>query len=345
MKLRDLGRVRQVFRRVRNSIAPGALILMYHRIADEDSDPWGLCVKPQHFAKHLEVLRKMVRPLQLHQLTQEMDAGLRLHRSVAITFDDGYVDNLQNAKPLLERFDIPATVFVSTGYTGQDREFWWDELERLFLQPRQLPETLQLKIEGQHYQWELGTDAHYSQEAFARDRLWQAEHQKTPSVRRSLYYSIWRLLQPLREEARRQLLDELLTWADAKPQARATHRPLTQAEVLDLERESPIEVGAHTVMHPFLSALPISSQKQEIQQSKTHLEEILGHPVRSFAYPYGDYTKDTIAVVREAGFTCACSTNKGSVKRQSDRFQLPRVGVKDWDRDEFARRLARWFDV
>jgi peptidoglycan/xylan/chitin deacetylase (PgdA/CDA1 family) len=340
-----LGRVRQVARRVKNKIAPGALILMYHRVADEASDPWGLCVKPQHFAKHLEVLRKMVRPLQLQRLTQELDEGKHLHRSVAITFDDGYVDNLQSAKPLLERFDIPATIFVASGYTGQEREFWWDELERLFLQPGTLPKTLALKIEGHHYQWELGTDAHYSEAAFQRDRTWQAERQKPPSVRHSLYRSIWQLLKPLPEDERRRLLDELLTWADAKPQGRATHRPLTQAEVLALEQGNFIEVGAHTVMHPFLPALPVAAQQQEIQQGKIQLESILGHPVKSFAYPYGDYTADTVAVVREAGFTCACSTDKGNVRQQSDRFQLPRVSIQDWDKDEFARRLSRWFDV
>jgi peptidoglycan/xylan/chitin deacetylase (PgdA/CDA1 family) len=345
MRLRGIGRVRQIARRVRNQIAPGALILMYHRIADEDSDPWGLCVKPQHFAKHLEVLRKRLRPLPLQQLTQELDEGKRLRRSVAITFDDGYVDNLQTAKPLLERFHIPATIFVASGYTGQEREFWWDELERLFLRPGTLPKSLALKIEGRHYRWELGTDAHYSEAAFQRDRTWQAERQKPPSIRHSLYHSIWQLLKPLPENERRQLLDELLIWADAKPEGRATHRPLTQAEVLALEQGNCIEVGAHTVMHPFLSALPVAAQQQEIQQGKIHLESILGHPVKSFAYPYGDYTADTVAVVQKAGFTCACSTDKGNVRQQSDRFQLPRVGIQDWDKDEFARRLSRWFDV
>jgi peptidoglycan/xylan/chitin deacetylase (PgdA/CDA1 family) len=345
MRIRGMGRVRQVARRLRNQIAPGGLILMYHRIAEEDSDPWGLCVKPQHFAQHLEILSKRVNPLPLQQLNQEMEEGKSLHRSIAITFDDGYIDNLQAAKPLLEQFDIPATVFVASGYTGQEREFWWDELERLFLQPGTLPETLKLTIEGHSYQWGLGTDAHYSKKAFQRDRTWQAERQPPPSIRHSLYRSIWKLLQPLPENERRQILDELLTWADTKPQGRATHRPLTQAEVLALEEGNLIEVGGHTVMHPFLSALSVASQKQEIQQGKIHLEQILGHPVKSFAYPYGDYTADTITVVQDTGFTCACSTNKGNVRQQSDRFQLPRVGVQDWDKDEFERRLSRWFDV
>jgi peptidoglycan/xylan/chitin deacetylase (PgdA/CDA1 family) len=81
---------------------------------------------------------------------------------VVITFDDGYADNLHNAKPLLERYDIPATVFVTTGHIGHEREFWGDELDRLLLQPSTLPELLGLSINGSPYQWELGEVAHYT---------------------------------------------------------------------------------------------------------------------------------------------------------------------------------------
>lgn len=85
-------------------------------------------------------------------------------------------------------------------------------------------------------------------------------------------------------------------------------------------------------------------QRDEIQQSKTSLEKILGRPVTSFAYPYGNYSVETVPILREAGFTCACSTFPGVVWRDTDRFQLPRVTIEDWDGEKFSRELSLWFD-
>lgn len=336
--------IRRNWRRLKNNLMPGGFILLYHRVADADSDPWSLSVSPQHFAEHLEVLRKYTRPLQLEQLNQDIEAKKPLNRRVAITFDDGYADNFHNAKPLLERYDIPATVFVTSGYVGNEYEFWWDELERVFLQPQTLPESLELCIEGTNYYWELGEASDYSQNDYQRHRDWQIE-QPPPSVRHFLYFYLWQLLRPMLDGDRRTVLDALLAWAGAESKSRPTHRPMTVAEVSALEQGELIHVGCHTITHPFLSALPVNLQQLEIEQSKARLEEILGHQVNTFSYPFGAYTAKTVDVVREVGFSCACSTIPESVRRHSDRFQLPRVEVHDWDGDEFARRLSRWFDV
>jgi peptidoglycan/xylan/chitin deacetylase (PgdA/CDA1 family) len=198
-------------------------------------------------------------------------------RSVVVTFDDGYVDNLQNAKPLLKRYDVPATVFVTAGLIGEEREFWWDELDRLLLQPGTLPARLSLDVKGESYQWELGEAAHYSEDDFQRYRRWRA-YTKAPGPRHRLYRSLWELL---------NVLDELQTWAGAESAGRSTHRSLSLEEVAALARGKLIEVGAHTMTHPALSALPVASQREEIQRSKARLEDILGQPVTSFAYPYG----------------------------------------------------------
>src|SRR5215467_4451596 len=100
------------------------LILMYHRIAELQSDPWGLAVSPRHFAEHLEVLRRHGQPRPLAQTVKALQRqGLPGGRPLVVTFDDGYADNLYNAAPLLDRYDVPATVFLTTGYIDGAREF------------------------------------------------------------------------------------------------------------------------------------------------------------------------------------------------------------------------------
>ena len=124
------------------------IILMYHRVADETCDPWGLCVAPRHFEQQMEVLRKSFSVTPICQLAVFLAEGKVPRGSVAITFDDGYADNVHAAKTILERHELPATLFVVSKYVGGQIEFWWDELDRLLLQPGTLPDRFELNIGG-----------------------------------------------------------------------------------------------------------------------------------------------------------------------------------------------------
>ena len=94
--------------------------------------------------------------MRLCHLVQNLREGKSQYRPLVVTFDDGYADNLYNAKPLLERYEIPATIFLTSGCIGQNREFWWDELDRMLLQPKTLPRALHLNIDGTTHDWDLG---------------------------------------------------------------------------------------------------------------------------------------------------------------------------------------------
>lgn len=318
------------------------LILLYHRVADVRPDPWGLSVSPARFMEHLEVLsRSGFKCLRLRDLVRLLQDGTLPRRAVAITFDDGYADNLYAAKPLLERTDTPATVFVVTGATGRAREFWWDELAGLLLQPDRLPAHLTLAVDDQTRAWELGTAA---DDAKDRRRGHGHGHQAWTEAsiqREAVYRSVWQLMQPLPEDRRQSLLDELAAWAGRPRRARAAHRSMTADEILALAEGDLIDIGAHTVTHPSLPFLPRASQRAEIAQSKARCEALLGRPVTSFSYPHGEYTSDTVALVRETGFACACSTAAAALTRRSDPFRLPRLIVENWDGNEFARRTLR----
>jgi peptidoglycan/xylan/chitin deacetylase (PgdA/CDA1 family) len=261
-----------------------------------------------------------------------------------ITFDDGYADNLHHAKPLLEHYEIPATVFVTGGHVGSQREFWWDELDRLLLQPGSLPRKLRLGSNEYWREWDLGESAIYSNSDYLRDKYWHVEREEIPTARQRLFQDLHTWIQPATEEDRQSILRELAIQAGVEPTGRASHRALTAEELNLLEAQGLIEVGAHTMTHPLLAGLPVDEQKHQILASKEILEKISNRPVTSFAFPHGSYTKETITILREAGFLCASNTNANAVWQNTSQFELPRLGVRDWDRDAFAHWLRWWMD-
>lgn len=323
----------------------GGLVLLYHRVADLPSDPQALCVKPRHLEGHLDVLRKIVFPLSLGELATRLCRGDVPRRAVAVTFDDGYADNFYNAKPLLERYDIPATFFVTTGYVDAKREFFWDLLEGLLLSPGTLPHNLKLVVNGKQFQWNLSSASQYCEPDYLRHREWNVLMKKDPTPRQQLYRLLCQLLRPLRDRERCQALGELFDRCGRKPILRSSHRPLSAAEVASLDANN-FEVGSHTMTHPVLSAIPLDEQEAEIYGSKAWLHEILGHEVSSFAYPFGspsDYSSKTAQIVQEAGFRLACENFPGLALTEAQLFHLPRHLVRDWEAEEFARRLEEWF--
>jgi peptidoglycan/xylan/chitin deacetylase (PgdA/CDA1 family) len=245
-------------------------------------------------------------------------------RAVVVTFDDGYADVLYHAKPLLERYQTPATVFVTTGYLG--REFWWDKLERMLLSPATLPEQPPLPINDGSYD---GVSNDPSRRPVAGSRY---------DLVRSLYRRLLRLSPPQREKA----MVQLAAWSGTVPEDRSHRRALTADELIELAAGDLIDIGAHTVTHPVLAALSTAAQRSEIQESKRHLEELLGQPVASFAYPNGSSSQETLAIVRQSGFGCACSSDSDVASQRSDPFHLPRFSTVDWNGEAFSRWLGWW---
>jgi len=157
-----------------------------------------------------------------------------------------------------------------------------------------------------------------------------------------LYFEMHGWLRSLPLDRCRDCLGRLRRWMRAEPAARDDRRPLS-AEELRLLADSPlIDIGAHTLTHPMLDALPAAEQVAEIQQSKRVLEETLNRAVKHFAYPYGACGPETPGLVAAAGFECACLASGGVFSADADLFRLPRMQVRDWDGAGFSRRLVRW---
>ena len=328
--------------RLLNRLLPHGLVLMYHRIAEPDLDPWGLSVSPRHFDEQLEVIHKHFHPLNMQELLRCLEKGRIPDRAIVVTFDDGYADNLYNAKPLLEKYNVPATIYLVTEALLDQRSFWWDELEWILMQPGTLPASLELNLNGRRYSWQLGNARQYSIQERQQDgqrRPWDA----TPGTRLAFFYLIWQHLQKLPRLERLEALDAIRIWAEINETYRREDRILTKEEAHTLGEGALIELGAHTMTHPSLKTLSTPEQKEEIVGSKVKLENLLGRQVTSFSYPHGEYSAQTIELVRRAGFETATTTNFRCVRRQTDRFQLPRFQVNNWNGKEFLGQLAKWY--
>jgi peptidoglycan/xylan/chitin deacetylase (PgdA/CDA1 family) len=295
---------------VKRSARVRPLILMYHRVAAVNVDPWGLAVHPDRFEAHLAVLRKQRTPMRLSDFVRALDRETLPDDAVAVTFDDGYVDNLHHAKPRLAAAGVPATVFLATGAIGQRSEFWWDELARGILG----------RVDGGDSGW----------------RAWQAPRNASETE----YFNLWRRL---RDVAPSERDDEMRrfrkTVNDAPPDP--GDLPMTQADVSEICADGLVELGGHTVTHPVLTTLDAAERRREIREGKEECERLAGRPIEGFAYPHGAMDADTRAAVEECGFSWACSTESIAVPRTGvDRYALPRVFVPDCDANTFEQTLA-----
>jgi len=318
-----------------------AVVLLYHRVADLHTDPLLLAVSRARFREQLAMLRSRFTPLSLSEVLEKPVARPQSTAGIVITFDDGYADNFHHAKPMLEHERMPATVFVASDYLRGGREFWWDELERLILHPDPLPARLALRIRGEVHPWRLD-ESTLDESDFQRFRAWSVLDPNSPTSRHRVYRELFAALRPLADDERASVLRELRDWSGRPDEVRATHRPLSPEELARMGEGDCIEIGGHTMTHPVLAQLPPDAQEAEIAGCRQSLEGIVQRPVNAFSYPFGtrrDYAPHTVDIVRQAGFTCACSNFTGTVGGDTDHFQIPRILVRDWDAATLLRRL------
>jgi peptidoglycan/xylan/chitin deacetylase (PgdA/CDA1 family) len=152
---------------------------------------------------------------------------------------------------------------------------------------------------------------------------------------------VHRALQPLNDNERLTALDHLKVWSGDTGIARTSHLCISVDEATALNKNELIEIGAHTSTHPALPSVPEDVQRREIRESKAELERLLGTPIVNFAYPYGQFSESTTAIVREESFVSACSTRASALYADADVFALPRLKVGDWNATTFEAMLAK----
>ncbi|UVJ41846.1 polysaccharide deacetylase family protein [Pseudomonas sp. LS1212] len=307
----------------RRQLRGAGVILMLHRILADDRSAElphrnELCVGPQAFEQLLRWLKQHFECVPLMDLLQQDAPGKTPSRpKVALTFDDGWRDNALNAFPLLQRHQVPASIFLSTDYIGSHQRFWWESIG----------ETLW----GTH-----GT--------VARQRLVEqlkkigrplpaAYHIADNDQRRSL--ALAHYLQSLKTLPAHALSTLTKRCPDESlPQA------LDWQQVRALEASGLISFGPHGASHAILTGLDDYHLEQELCRSRDALAKGCQQPLPVYCYPNGDNDLRVRQRLASHRYSYALSTQAGICRGNDDPLALPRIGVSQ--RNAKCPSLLAW---
>ena len=273
---------------------PPLTVLGYHRVLEGPLEkittcPPGMVATPEMFERQIAHAARRYRMVSLEEISEACEAGRPLPpRACHVTFDDGWRDNHAIAYPILRRLGVPATVFVTTDYIGTQEAFWFTPLMHSLLaengrRPR--------RGDGREIGWPEDL-------AGELDRL--------ASLPRPLHPA---QLDPLVEMMKRhpeadieEMVASLTARLDGGPAA-SSEEPhfLRWDEIREMDRDG-ISFGSHTCTHKILTQIDDEQARQELERSRKTLEAELGHPVRSFAFPNGDYSPEHMTMAWDAGY-------------------------------------------
>jgi len=287
--------------KIRKRLANQAAIIMYHRVGPITNDD---CYLPpitiDAFREEIEYLHKNYTIISIDTLISKMNSRQMPKNAVVITFDDGYKDNYTYAYPILEKYGIPATIYLATGGMDTGNLFWFDQLSYLIKNTS----AKEINIDG------LGRYDLTSEQS----RCLVARH-------------ICETLKKKSENEKLALIEKMKDCCQVRiPNDIGFRYYLTWKEIKEMEL---INFGAHTVTHPILTRMPLESAKHEIVKSKLEIEEKTGKKITSFSYPngqIGDMNAQIIDCVKEAGFNSAVSFYPSRlISYKDDPFLLGRV--------------------
>ena len=289
-------------------------IVMYHRVS-ADGDAYVPATSVSGFERHMRFIRQHLHPMSLTDLLMAAERREIPPRAVAVTFDDGYADVFVHAWPILRRYEIPATVYVTTGLVDQDGSMFNDRIGVA------IRDTSRREIQPLHDLGPLPLQTPH-QRQFALQKILEVLKRRPPIERDALTAEIVRMLNVVADKGPR-----MLRWE----------------QVAEMHAAG-VDVGAHTVHHPILRSLSAEDAWREITESKRVVEERLQTAVRHFAYPNGtarDFDATTQELVRRAGFSSAVSTIFGVNTADTNRYALRRGGP--WEEDAAVFGVKLWW--
>lgn len=295
------------------------VILCYHRVGT-GGVPLYSGLEPQVFEAQMRFLRERYRLVSLNELYRALsNAASSPQQAVAITFDDGYRDVYTHAFPVLKKYRIPATIYLTAQAIDSNEVAWYD---RVFLGLSIAPgEKLDVMLD--------------------RPRRFLLP---TPAARLKAAEEIISYLRMMPDIPRQEFCIELEKKVPL-PVDQVRNRMLTWEQSREMQQWG-VSIGSHTLSHPVISRLDSEAIEQELRGSKTLLEEKLGRPVLDFAYPFGkpaDYGSMP-NLVAGVGYRTAVTTNWGFNTPDANPFELRRVSICEERRlATFAVKLTQLF--
>ena len=300
-------------------------ILAYHRILDvpdENSFPFDIelvSASVAAFSTQMKYVKENYKPTTFATLLQCLDRGeAPPSGTLIITFDDGFADNYYNAFPILRQFDIPATIFLSTGYIDNQEMYWYEKLCYAVMTTNAhtltIPELAVIEIDG------------------------------NVASRRSAMKALMRHLKQVPDQMRLNVLDDCFNQLLPEHCQIADPRsgPLTWRQISEMSTCG-IEFGSHGVFHPVLSKLTDTNLKYEMEHSKHRIGAMLDKPVQVIAYPVGgeEAFDDRVRIAAQsAGYRLGLSYISGIEKPEKwDAFALRRLHVERYVGSEYFKAM------
>jgi len=287
-----------LLRQLRKSSA--AMILGYHGVMDGPPTPISRGHSLANLEELLLFLNRRLPAVPLSEIVSPMSRNESPPAAFTLTFDDGLVNNVTLAIPLLRKLGIPATFFVPSGLVGSQQDLWITALTEMI---RTWP--------GDRLPAEPG--------------FWPALPLRDAQERRAALFQVKQSLKR-REGDREKVLARMQQASGAILRPPEQDRVVGESLLRQMTQPG-FAVGAHSRNHPILSGQEASRAREEIGGSRRDLESLVACEVLDFAYPNGrfaDFNDTTRQLVAEAGFRCAVTTEPGVVIQGDDVLALRR---------------------
>jgi len=282
-------------------------VLCYHRVlphklvVNDCSPEKNLVISENCLENHLNFLKNNYKVVSMDKMHSHL-LGDSCEFLIAITFDDGYKDNLHYALPLLEKYELPATISITTRFPEGDNWMWWYELEDLILNEKSLDINFRnLKLNASI---------------------------KTKNLKSIAYSKIRKWIINEKEIIQKQFLTYLTKNKVRKNYSNIT---LNWEEILFLDSHKLINIGAHSHNHSNLKILDANEVLRDLSHCKILIEKYLKHPIKHFAYPYGTsnaISSSVINYLKNLNFKTAVTTSFGYVGINGNIYKIPRISFE-----------------